>query len=161
MFKNIMVVLRSQAFEITHRRFRSEITSNSNAQYAQLHDVLTRYAYSEAVAEANLSDKFVCETVEGGIKVLMPQRSAPQPSTSFASSANVDVSKSVSPSTEEDSLAGIDFRLVQEGTRCNCYVWVSKLIPCRHVFAAQKHLGLQVLDVSLFNDRWFKSYHSL
>lgn len=61
----------------------------------------------------------MCETVEGGIKVLVPQCSAPQPSTSFAPNADVDVHELVSPSIEEVSLAGVDFQLVQDGTHCN------------------------------------------
>nr|CAH7748880.1 unnamed protein product [Callosobruchus chinensis] len=44
---------------------------------------------------------------------------------------------------------------------CNCNFNVSMLLPCRHIFAVRRHLGLPLFSTEIINKRWTQNYYSM
>lgn len=42
---------------------------------------------------------------------------------------------------------------------CECLSWKSMKLPCRHIFALRKHLGMDLFDPSLCDRRWTIDYY--
>ena len=42
---------------------------------------------------------------------------------------------------------------------CECLSWKSMKLPCRHIFALRKHLGMDLFDSSLCDRRWSIDYY--
>ena len=44
---------------------------------------------------------------------------------------------------------------------CRCVFQRSMKLPCRHIFALRRHLGLSLFDASCCSNRWTTSYYRL
>ena len=42
---------------------------------------------------------------------------------------------------------------------CECLSWKSMKLPCRHIFALRKHIGMDLFDSSLCDQRWSIAYY--
>lgn len=60
---------------------------------------------------------------------------------------------------EETQLVQKHYTVEADGTCCNCSVFVSKLLPCRHIISARNFLDIPLIPTSLFNERWLQCHY--
>ena len=55
----------------------------------------------------------------------------------------------------------VTFKHNEKEMSCDCYWLETKGIPCRHVFAAMKHLHLSDIPRNIIKNRWLKDYKDI
>jgi hypothetical protein len=140
MFDNVKLVLATLENTITHRLFK-KVMRREPTNENELQQFLTPYAFKQVQEQVHQGSTYQCEELIGEDRVKV-----------WKDNNQMD-------DVANDRPLRYDERVVEAGIKCNCSTFSSRLLPCRHIFAARKHCGLDLFPKDLFHQRWLQEFN--